>query len=145
MKRTLLPPVLYSAALLPLVVASYAAAAGAFEVYERLPDSIQKSDWIGVVLNDVAPGSAGVICVPLLVDMLARRSAFAATLAGFVTRTAPWITVASFILLIVWRERANSDFGLWSQIITWPLAALVAGIVTDALVTWRGASVSPAV
>jgi hypothetical protein len=97
---------------------------------------------MGLVLNDVAPASAGIVCAAVLVTLLARRDAFALTLRGFVVRTVPWMLFAGAILLIVWHEGANSDFGLWSQVITWPLVALIAGLLTDALVTWRRASQS---
>jgi hypothetical protein len=42
MKRTVLPPVLYAAALLPVVIGAHAAAAGAFAIYDHLPDSVQR-------------------------------------------------------------------------------------------------------
>jgi hypothetical protein len=140
MKRTWVPPLSYALALVPLVIGAHAAAAGAFAIYAHLPDGIQRSDWIGVILNDVAPGSAGVICAGTLAMLLARRGTFSPTLPGFVWRTLPWLILAGVILLIVNYESANSDFGLWSQVITWPLAALLAGLVTDAIMTWRRAS-----
>jgi hypothetical protein len=145
MKRTWLPTIAYALALLPLVIGSHAAATAAFAIYDRLPVSIQKSDWIGVFLNDIAPAVSGVLCALVLAKWLARHQAFAATVSGFAVRTAPWLFLASAIGYVVWREKTNSDFGLWSQIITWPLAALVAGLTTDAAVTWWRASARPAV
>ena len=136
---------LYAGAIVPLVLASHAAASVAFVIYDRLPTSIQRSDWIGYALNDLAPGLAGVGCALVLLAILARLRRFSVTVLGFLWRTAPWWLLAAAIQAVVLRERSNPDFGLWSQVITWPLAALVAGLATDALWTWRRRSVSRAV
>ena len=137
---------LYAGAILPLVLASHAAASAAFMIYDRLPGHVQRSDWIGYVLNDVAPGLAGVGCTLVLLAILSRLGRLSATLRGFWFRTASWWLLAMALQLIVLRERSNPDFGLWSQVITWPLAALAAGLATDALITyWRHRSASPAV
>jgi hypothetical protein len=139
------PPVIYFLALFPLVIGSHAAASAAFVLYDRAPESVQKSEWIGYVLNDVAPALAGVVCAVLLAALLVRASRFVATTRGFLVRTMPWYLLAAAIAVLVVQGQASPDFGLWSQIITWPLAALLAGLATDALVTWRRSSSAPAV
>ena len=139
------PPVVYFFALVPLVLGSHAAASAAFALYDRTPEGVQKSEWVGYVLNDVAPALAGVACAGLLAAMLMRASKYVPTVRGFLLRTMPWYLLAAAIEVLVIQGRADSDFGLWSQIITWPLAALLAALATDALVSWRRSSSAPAV
>ena len=139
------PAAAYAVALVPLVVASYAAAGAAFALYGRAPASIQRSGWVAHALNDVAPALAGVGCAVILIAILVRARLFLATGRGFAVRTMPWYLLATGIGAVVLRERGSGDFGLWSQVITWPLAALVGGLATDAFWTWRQASAPPAV
>ena len=139
------PPVVYFFALFPLVIGSHAAASAAFALYDRAPEGAQKSEWVGYVLNDVAPALAGVACAAVLAVLLIRASRYVPTIRGFLLRTMPWYLLAAAIEVLVIQGQANPDFGLWSQIITWPLAALLAGLATDALVTWRRSSAAPAV
>ncbi len=144
MPRRWLPPATYFLALLPLVIASHVAATVAFALYDRLPAAVQTSFWLNYFLNGIAPGAAGVFCALALIALLTRWHVFRASWRGFALRTLPWFLVTSAIAYVVWQERTNGDFGLWGQLITWPLAALLAGVLTDAIVTWRRASGSPA-
>jgi len=140
-----IPTVAYTVALGPLIIASHAAAGGAFALYDRAPATIQRSSWIGYALNDVAPALAGVGCTVLLIALLVRARVFHATRRGFAARTIPWYLLAAGISAVVVSQRGNADFGLWSQILTWPRAALLGGLATDALWTWRRASIPHAV
>ena len=140
-----IPPLAYTVAVVPLIIASHTAAGLAFALYDRAPASVRRSDWTGVVLNEVAPGLAGVSCAVLLIALLVRWQVFSPTLRGFLVRTLPWLCLAAAIEVVVLKNRGNSDFGLWSQVITWPLAALLGGLATDALWTWRRAVTRPAV
>ena len=139
------PPVVYFFALFPLVIGSHVAASAAFALYDQAPEGVQKSEWVGYVLNDVAPALAGVACAGILAALLIRARNYVPTIRGFLRRTMPWYLLAGAIEILVIQGRANSDFGLWSQIITWPLAALLAGLATDAVVTWRRSVAAPAV
>ena len=145
MRMRWLPPLAYTVAVAPLVAASYGAAGVAFALYDRAPESVRRRDWMGHVLNEVAPALVGVGCAVLLVALLSRWQMFSTTLRGYFVRTLPWFLLAAAIGAVVLDNRANSDFGLWSQAITWPLAALLGGIATDALWTWRRAITPPAV
>ena len=131
------PTLAYTVALAPLLIASHAAAAGAFALYDLAPGTIQRSDWIGFAVNDAAPALAGAGCSLLLIAILVRVRLFHATARGFAVRTMPWWLLAAAIEAMVVYQRGNADFGLWSQVITWPLAALLGGLATDAIWTWR--------
>jgi hypothetical protein len=139
------PPVVYFVALFPLVLGSHAAASAAFALYDRAPEGVQKSEWVGYVLNDFAPALAGVACAGVLAAVLVRARKYVPTIRGFLLRTMSWYLLAAVIEVLVIQGQANSDFGLWGQLITWPLAALLAGLATDALVTWRRGMSAPAV
>jgi len=137
-KRSRVPVLVGLLALVLLVIASHIAAAVAFLLYDRLPDAVQRSDWIGYVLNVAAPLIGGVVCAVAVVALLIRCRQFEPTWKGHFARTFAWYLVAGWVQWIVLQNAGNSDFGLWSQIITWPRAALLGGAATDALATvWR--------
>lgn len=124
---------------IPVVAASYLAAGAACAVYDRLPAGVQRSDGIGYVLNDVAPLLSGVACAGLLVAALTHWRAFVATWRAHLARTWTWYALAAGVEWIVRAYRSSGDFGLWSQVVTWPQAALVGALLTDAVATgWRG-------
>ena len=138
------PSFLYLLALFPLVIGSHAAGVGAFALYELAPNGVQKSDWVGFLLYDAAPGLAGVSCALILAAILPRVSTYVPTVRGFLLRTMPWSLLAAVIGAVVIRERDDGDFWEGGQLITIPLAALLAGLATDALVSWRRSSSAPA-
>jgi hypothetical protein len=125
---------------LPLVVGSYVAAFGAFSVYDRIPrgTEIQKSLWLGYLLNGVTPLLWGVVCTSVFAAALLDVRAFLPGWRGHVGRTWLWYALAVSLQLIVLAMGDTMDFGLWGQVVTWPEASLIGGITTDAVVTaWR--------
>lgn len=119
---------------LPVTVASsFVAADFAFDLYYRLPPQTQLADWTGPVLNQVAPGLAGLLVVVVLCRMLLRRGLLRATVRAHLTRTSLWYMLAALILGVNFANRTSPDFGLWSQAVNWPLAAVLVGIGYDLL------------
>ena len=140
-QRTIPASALYLVGLVAIVAASHLFASAAFEIYDRLPDEVQRSGWTGPVLNEVAPCLVGVACAILLVQLLVRRDQFLPTSRGHMHRSASWYLFAVWVLGIIYRNHGNVDFGLWSQIVTWPLAGTIGALITDALLTWRASRV----
>ena len=128
---------MYSAGLIGIVIASYLAANGAFAIYSQLPDATQRSWWTVYALNYVAPFCAGVVIAPLMATILTRRGQFSERFVGHLRRAVSWYLFAASVLYIIYRNRDNGDFGLWSQIIIWPFAGTIGALLMDLVLTWR--------
>jgi hypothetical protein len=138
-RQSSIPALVGLLALVPLIIASHLAASVAFTVYDRLPESTQRSGWIGYVLNDVAPAVGGIVCGLGVVAILTRRQQFNPSWQGHIQRALTWYLSASWVQWLVFQNTGNTDFGLWGQIITWPQAAFLSAAATDAAVSiWRG-------
>lgn len=130
---------LYGAGLVPLIFVSLVSEPIAYAMFERLPSYVQRSEWKGYVLNILAPLLGGIGCAVILIILLTRWHAFTATWRAHIGRAFSWYTLAAAIVWIIAANLSNRDFPLWSQLIIWPLVAIVGALATDALWTsWRG-------
>jgi hypothetical protein len=136
-RRSREPLVIYSAWLVIILVASFVFAYTAFRVYASLPYALQRAPWIGVVLNVMVPLLAGVISGAVAIYVLSRRDQFKPTLREHLFRAAPWYLLSCLLVLIVVRNEGIKDFGLWSQIITWPLYSTIGALFADIVLSWR--------
>jgi hypothetical protein len=138
-RQSWIPAIVGLLALVPLIIASHVAAGVAFAVYDHLPDSTQRSVWLRYMLNDVAPAVGGIVCGLGVVALLTRRQQFNPTWQGHIQRALTWYLGASWVQWIAFQNTGNTDFGLWSQTITWPQAAFLGAAATDAALSiWRG-------
>ncbi len=125
----------FSLGLPVLIIASWLAASAAFALYDLLPSDTQRADWTGPVLNLLAPALSGLLVSALLIHGLRHFRIYVPTLRAHFARAVTWYGYAALVLWITYVNRNNSDFGLWSQFIQWPLAAIVVAVVYDFVAT----------
>ena len=99
--------------------------------WRRMPD------WTVVALNVVPPMVAGAAVAVLVASLARRLGCYQATVRGHLGRLALVYLLAVVIVGIIVDNQGNSDFGLWSQIIEWPLAGLLALAAVDLIITAR--------
>ena len=131
--------VIYSFGLFCLIVASYLAAGAAFMIYDEFAGATSRAWWWVYLLNGAAPFLAGVPISAFFVKFLDSRGEFRPTLVGHLQRASTWYAFGAWVLLVMNSNRGNSDFGLWSQLIIWPLIATTGALITDLCWTWRKA------
>jgi hypothetical protein len=117
------------------VLGSCVGAEAAFSVYYQLPDATQRAGWTGPWLNQYAPALGGLVVAMALFAILRRRGQYTPALRAHFTRSSLWYGLVGLILWVNYLQRGISDFGLWSQLINWPLAGLLAGLAFDLLAT----------
>jgi hypothetical protein len=122
----------FSLAGIGVVVAGELAAGLAFTLYGLVPSAHRKYDWWGPLLNIAAPALGGVAVFAPLAAFCSRRNLFTPSLRGHMVRTVLWYAFVAWVISVIVSNRDNSDFGLWGQIIEWPMFALLAAIAADA-------------
>ena len=140
-RRSREPVVIYSAWLVIILVASFVFVYTAFRVYASLPYALQRAPWIGFLLNVIVPLLAGVISGAVAIYVLSRRGLLEATVREHLFRAAPWYLLSCLLVLIVVRNEGIKDFGLWSQVITWPLYSTVGALIADIVLSWRSSRI----
>lgn len=135
---------IYAAGLLLLFVSSYLAAGAAFMVYDYLPPATQRATWVGLVLNGVAPWAAGLACGTALVIALVATGKFVPTVRGHLLRASTWYGLGAVLSAAVLSGRSNSDFGLYGQLVVWPLVSIAGALMVDILATYLRAQRAPA-
>ena len=132
-----MPLVVYSAWLIVIVAASFLFANTAFGIEASLPDPLRRAHWMGVVLNLIVPVLAGLLSGAVAIWVLSTRGQFRPTLRDHFFRAAPWYLLICLLVWVVVRNAGIRDFGLWSQIITWPLNSAIGALVIDIVWSWR--------
>lgn len=92
-------------------------------------------DWSIFALNVVPPVVAGAVIAVLAAWLARRLGCYQATFRGHLGRLALAYLVSVLIVGIIIDNRGKSDFGLWSQVIEWPLAGLLALAAVDVAIT----------
>jgi hypothetical protein len=133
--RLLLQLSAFSVGLAVLIGASWLAASAAFALYQLLPPDTQRADWPGPVIDQLAPGLSGLLVSALLIYGLRRMGIYRAGLRAHFVRAVPWYGFAAWVFWVTYVNRANTDFGLWKQLIQWPLAATIAAVAYDFVTT----------
>jgi len=136
-RRSREPLVIYSAWLIVIVAASFLFANTAFDVNASLPDPLRRAPWMGVVLNVIAPVLAGLLSGAVAIRVLSSRNQLKPTIRDHFFRAAPWYLLTCLLVWVIVRNMGIKDFGLWSQIITWPLFSTIAALVVDIVLSWR--------
>jgi hypothetical protein len=108
-----------------------------FEATDGLPWK-RMPDWTILAINVVPPMSAGVLTSLAAAWLAHQRGWYSPTLRAHATRLALAYALSLTITAVIIANQSNSDFGLWSQVIEWPLAALVGVAVVDAVITLIG-------
>jgi hypothetical protein len=120
---------------LPLVmIGSCITADVAFEVYHTFPNEVMRESWWGPVLNRYAPGVGGLLVTMSLHALLRRTGEYTIALRAHLVRALAWYLMVGLIAGINYSNRGSSDFGLWSQVINWPLVGLLVGLGFDLLI-----------
>lgn len=135
--RSRVPLVDYSAWLVVIVAASFLFANTGFSIYASLPDPLRRARWMGVVLNVIVPVLAGLLSGAVALRILSARGQLRTTLRDHFFRTAPWYLLICLLVWVIVRNAGIRDFGLWSQIITWPLYSTIGALVVDIFWSWR--------
>ena len=135
--RSRLPLVVYSAWLIVIVAASFLFAYTAFGIEASLPNPLRRAHWMGVTLNFIVPVLAGLLSGAVAIWILSIRGELRPTLRDHFFRAAPWYLLICLLVLVVARNAGIRDFGLWSQIITWPLCSTIGALVVDIVWSWR--------
>jgi hypothetical protein len=132
-KRDLATAALYLVAFVPVailsIVVSYASIGLANAVLPRFGPV-----WVGVLLNllpQVATGGAVYAAIAGL-----RRPA-PGVASRHLVRAAPLYVIGVVLAVLVALGWRDPGFGLVAQLVVWPLAAVIGGIVADAVVTRR--------
>ena len=136
-RRSREPLVIYSSWLIVIIVASFLFAYVAFSVYASLPYGLKRAPWMGVVLNAIVPLIAGVLSGAVAIYVLSTRDQLKPTVRGHLFRAAPWYALSGLLVLIFVRNQGVRDFGLWSQIVIWPLYSTIGALITDIVFSWR--------
>lgn len=129
--------VVFNFAVCLLVAAAYASTTLAFMGYNLAPPPYSKHDAWGVLLNFVTPVLGGAIAYSAL-RALSNRLGW--ELRGYrhhLARTFVWYGLVASALWVVFANRDNSDWGLFGQIVTWPMCSVATGLVLDLLLTVR--------
>lgn len=121
--------------LVALIGASWLAASGAFALYDLLPPRTQLADWPGPVIDIVAPGLSGLLVSVLLIHWLRSSRIYVPSLRAHLVRAIPWYGFVAWVLWVTYLNRANTDFGLWRQLIQWPVAATFVAVAYDLIAT----------
>jgi hypothetical protein len=131
--------IVFGAAVVAVSLAAIQSADLAFAFYYAAPERYSRAEWWVWALNVFAPALGGALVVAVLIAWESRRARYTCTWQGHLARTTSWYVAAGVLYWIVWMDRGISDFGLWGQIIEWPLAGLLAAIATDVLASAWGA------
>lgn len=93
-------------------------------------------EWLGVVLNVLPAAAAGLIAY----SVLAHRRAIRGRWTHHIVRTSPLYLLAFVLgaLTAYGFAHPSSGFGLVGQLVVWPLAAAIGGMLGDAAVAVRG-------
>jgi len=137
LRRSRDPLVIYSLWLIVILAASYLLAYAAFSVYAVLPYAMQRASWMVIVLNVIVPLLAGGISGSAAIYVLSRRNQLNPTLRAHLFRAAPWYLLSCLLFLIVVRNEGVEDFGLWGQIVIWPLYSTIGALFADLALSWR--------
>ncbi len=125
---------LYSAAVPIAIGLAFYLTYAAFDATEGLPWQ-RMPRWTILALNFLPPVVAGAATSGVLAWWARRRGWYVATVRDHFKRLAlGYLLSASIVGLIVSNQR-SSDYGLWSQLIEWPLAALIGLALVDFTIT----------
>ena len=94
-------------------------------------------DWIVLAMNILPAFVSGAGCY-YVAGRRERVSEGASTPpTKHLLRAWPLYLISGLLITYIWSERSDKSFGLWAQLVVWPLAATLGGIVGDLLVGAR--------
>jgi len=128
------PIALYSAAVPISVALCFWLTTLVFNATESWPWK-RMPDWTILAINVIPPMTAGVLTSLGAVWFARRRGWFTPTMRAHVMRLAFTYALSIAIVALIVANWSNSDFGLWAQVIEWPLAALIGLALVDLLFT----------
>jgi hypothetical protein len=141
MRRDLYTAGLYLAVFLPVavlaIIVAYVSLGVAGAVLPRF-----SAAWLGLLLNILPAAATGALAY----RALARWRTVGGGWHNHVVRASPLylLTVALGALMVIGFRNPRSGFGLVAQLVVWPLAAAIGGVVSDAaVVTGRSESSVP--
>jgi hypothetical protein len=118
----LLPPVVLGAAL---------ASTAVLEPLRRASGAV-------IWAANVLPGfTVGAISYTLLARWLVRAGALRPTLGGHIGRALSLYACVGLGAFWLARGWHTPDFGLWAQLVLWPVVAALGGLTADAIITWK--------
>lgn len=97
--------------------------------WRRLPD------WTILAINILPPMTAGVLISLASLWFARRQGWYEPTLRAHAMRLALTYALSIAIIALIIANWSNSDFGLWGQLIEWPLAALIGLALVDLVAT----------
>jgi len=136
-RRSLESQVIYLAWLVVIVASAFLFAFAAFSISSSLPIEIRRASWMRVALNVITPVLAGLLAGTLAVHILSVRCQLNPTLRAHFFRAAPWYLLICLLLSVSVRNKGVADFGLWSQIVIWPLYSTIGALIADIVLSWR--------
>ena len=131
----------YGLLLLPVIVLSMVAPSLAIG-YVNEHDLWRYNDYATWMINLVPPCLVGLALYGLVAPWRTRQRSDRAK--AHMTRCALLYLFAGLCAAWIIRFNSSPDFGLVSQLFTWPLAATLSGIAIDAAATWRDVTIPPA-
>jgi hypothetical protein len=87
--------------------------------------------WSVFALNYLPPFLAGTLTAGLVVSVVRRWGAYVATLPAHVRRNGLAYAICIAIAVLIVMNRSNGDYGLWRQLVEWPLAAILGLMSAD--------------
>jgi hypothetical protein len=128
------PTLLYSLALPVVVAFTFWLTTWAFDLTDGWPWP-ELAGWTIVALNVVPPAVAGGISAIALACVALRLRWFLPSLRGHLARLALLYPLCALLAGYSAIAQRSSDFGLWGQILEWPLTAFLGLAVVDAVTT----------
>ncbi len=128
--------VLYVAAVLVSIAFAFVIATIVFLASEKLPWK-RLPDWVILAINVAPPLAGGALASWVAARLASSRGWFRATLDGHAERMLIAYALSLLISVTIISNWRNGEFGLWRQLIEWPLMALIGLIVVDAILTVR--------
>lgn len=91
-------------------------------------------NWIVLAMNIVPAFLCGVGCYYVAARRERVRDGLSAPPTKHFLRSMPLYLISGLLIIYIWAERSDKSFGLWAQLVAWPLAATLGGIVGDLMV-----------
>jgi hypothetical protein len=101
-------------------------------------------NWIVLAMNLVPAFLCGVGCYYVAARLERVREGSSAAPTKHFLRSLPLYLISGLLIAYIWSERSDKSFGLWAQLVVWPLAATLGGILGDLLAGGKVVGSQPA-